>query len=227
ILKKQTIVFGISPDSIPMSYVTMNDKTEGLSVDIGNELAKRLAVSAEFVFVEQEDALEALANEEIDCYLNLVSSDIKLASQMQTVDSGIDHRSAVVVTADSPIKRLVDLKGKTVCVVSGSDAAADFAAASVMYSSCGAVNLLASLDGIVLELGVGTSHAAVVDEEMFRYITRDVSDKYRFLSESVTSGDYVLAMRLRDTALSERIAMLYGDMQSDGTVDSIKAKWFG
>ena len=76
ILKKQTIVFGISPDSIPMSYVTMNDKTEGLSVDIGNELAKRLAVSAEFVFVEQEDALEALANEEIDCYLNLVSSDI-------------------------------------------------------------------------------------------------------------------------------------------------------
>lgn len=234
ILQNDRIVFGIQPDFAPFVQVKYNaesrsgelgqEAVSGISADIGAEIADALNVEAVYILVEPQEALSALNEGRIDCYLCLACPDIKTAAQMQTVDTGLDYRCVVVSSGTVAIDSLLDLKGKTVAVVSGSDAEAQFENAEVMYSECAAVVRCSDLNSLITELS--SADAGVVEEMLFLYETRG-AQAYNILNNPVAESDYLLCMRLRDEALANRLSEIYSKLESDGIIKEIKEKWLG
>ncbi len=242
VLKKKEIVFGIAPDFAPMSEEVPTSAAvggstgeaddgqptaDGLSVDIANELAKRLNITPVYRFVKQSDAETALNEGEIDCYVNLAAPDIKTAARLGIIDTRMDYSQIVVTMAESGIDRLIDLDDRTVGCVSGSDARRALDQATVMKSNFGNLEDFDSEDKLIEALKGGYIDAAVIGEPQYRSNTRGGREFYTVIPDSIASGDLVLAFRLRDTTLRERIELLYEDMLSDGTLDNMRFERLG
>lgn len=225
ILTEHRIVFGVQADNLPLSMETENG-AEGISADIAGELAGRLNVEAEFVFVEPENVQQALDDGTIDVYVNLPSPGQKETASMLTVDSGMAYRQIVVVS-DSDIGRLYDLMDCTVCVIAGSDAETALNDAEVLKGDLAGVIKCSSCDEQFSLLDIGRVDAMLIDEPLYRYVTKDADVGYNVLDEVLSGTGLIFAMRLHDNQLAARIESLYADMVSDGTVGRIREEWLG
>lgn len=226
VLKEERIVFGIAPDSLPMS-AEAEEGPIGLSVEIGNEIAARLDVEAEYIFIAPENALQYINDGIIDCYINLSAPDIRTLAQIEWVDSMMDYRQVAVVASWSRVDQLIDLEGERVCVISDTDAAAAFSDASMLKSSVGEVVACADYNEIMFELTGSTCAAAIVDEPQFLYAAGDSRSKFVVVDQPVASGDYVFAFGYREEEIAERIGSIFSDMNADGTLSAIKSEWLG
>ncbi len=226
ILSEDRMVFGVQPDNSPLSF-TAGDQPDGLSVELAKELAKRLNVDAEFVFVSTGDAGKALENGTIDVYVNLPSPGQKETAAMLTVDTGMDYRHIMVVSAKSKVSRLYDLKGGKLSVISGSDAAGALDAAEVFKSDLGQIVWCANPWEQMASLDSGKADAMLIHEPMYLYMAKDFGDNYKALDEVLASTGLICAMRRQDTQLSARVRTLLEDMTDDGTMKELRTRWLG
>ena len=226
ILAEDEIVFGIEPDNLPMSY-DQQGEPGGYSVDIANELAKRLNVDAVFKFVSPSDAQQALDDGLIDIYINLPSPGQKESASMLTADGGMNCRQIIVVPSDSDVSRLYDLRDSTLCVISGSDAADSLDEAPVFKGDLAGIIWCRLPSEQFDALASGDAQGMLINEPMYLYIMDGVNSNYRVLDELLGQTRYVMAMRLHDNRLAERIGSLLEDMRSDGTFGRIRSEWFG
>ena len=197
----------------------------GLSIDLGNELTSMLNVKPVFVPVEQSRAVEALENDEIDCYLCLAAVDIKTASTMKTIDTGIDYRHIFVVPESSDIAKLSHLSGKKLGCVSNSDTAAELKKATLLCSEVSQIIYYSDAAAMLGAVETGDLDAAVINEPLFNYRSREGSDGLKSIGEVLAESDLVIAMNLRDDTLSERVELLFGLLTEDGSMDKLREKW--
>jgi len=225
ILRKEKIVFGIAPDSLPVSGESDEDGPVGISVEIGNQIAARLGVEAEYIFISQENAVQYINDGIIDCYLNLAEPDLRTATQIRMVDSLFDWRQVAVVPQWSRAKQLVNLTGGRVCVVSQSDASAALDEAEMFRSSLTGVVYTDDYMQIMRELTGSTCDAAIVDELEFLNSAGTAKEKFAIIDEPIASRNYVLAFAYEDQHLAERVQSIYDDMNADGTIQNIRNQW--
>jgi len=226
ILAEDRMVFGIQPENSPLSFKT-GGEPNGMSVDIGNELAARLNVEAEFVFVSTSDVQSALDSGLIDVYVNLPSPGQKETATMLTVETGIDYRHIMVVPANSKISRLYDLKGDRLSVISSSDSAGALDEAVVFKGDLGQILWCSNPWDQMSSLDSGKADAMLIHEPMYLYMAKDFGEKYKALDEVLSSTGLVLALRQQDGQLASRVKTLLSDMHSDGTFEQIRSKWLG
>lgn len=227
VINNGEIKIGVDGTSKPMSFYGDSGRIEGLSVDIGNELAKRLGVKAVFVQVPEDECIDALNSEKIDIYINLTSSGREITSQVLKTKTGLENRQVFVVKSSSSITRLFDLKGKYVGVVSDTDAAEALTAASQLRASLKKVVSTSDMEQLIELFDTDNLHAIAVDEALFCNYVIDTIDNYRILSDPLSSADYIMAVRKNDSTFHKRISELYEAMNADGSVASLKAKWMG
>lgn len=146
---------------------------------------------------------------------------------MLTVDGGMDYRQIMVVLSDSDVSRLYDLRGQTLCIISGSDAAASLDEAPVFKNDLGGIIWcdipLDQFDA----LDTGRAQGMLIDEPMYLYIMNGVNSDYKVLDELLSQTRFIMAMRLQDKRLGDRVESLLEDMHSDGTFRRISSEWFG
>ncbi len=224
IQKQGKIVFGVTPDYLPMSAET-EDGAMGMSIDIGNEIAARLDVEAEYIFISQENAAQYLNNKVIDCYINLAGPDIRTVAQLEIVDTGYDYKQVVAVPVWSTVTRLVDLTGERVCVISGTDADTAFREAPAFHSAMSEIAYVDTYLDVLYELTGSTCAAAIVDEPQLLYAIGDSREKFIIIDAPLATGDFVFAFRYRDSEISGRIQNIYGDMKADGSLERIRSEW--
>ena len=227
VINSGEIKIGVDGISKPMSFYGDSGSLEGLSVDIGKEIAKRLGVKAVFVQVPKEQCIEALNSGKIDIYINLAAPGREVTSQVLKLETGLESRQVFVVKSSSSINRLFDLKGKYVGVVSGTDAADALAAASQLHASLKKVVSTSDMEDLIELFDTDNLHAIAVDEALFRSHVIGSIDNYRILSDPLSSADYIFAVRNNDSTFHKRIGELYDAMNSDGSIASLKAKWMG
>ena len=226
ILADKQIVFGVEPDKLPLSFEAQGEP-QGLSVDMAKELAYRLDVEAQFLFVSASDAQQALDSGTIDLFINLPSPGQKETANLKTVDSGIDYRQILVVPNGSGVSRLYDLKGGTLCIISGSDASEALDKAEMFKSDLGGI-IWCEIAGEQFDaLNSGRADAMLVDEPVYLYIMNGVESDYTVLEDVISRTRLIIAMRRDDVHLAQRIKSLFDDMRSDGTIDRIRSGWIG
>ena len=208
----------------------------GISIDIARLLAAKLNVEPVFVPVEQSRAYEALENGEINVYVGLTALDIKSAATMNTIDTGIDYRQIFITGKDSEVKKISDIKGRKLGCVRGADTKAALDEAELISSEAEKIVYFRNTGLMLKAVSNGDVDAAAINEPLYIFRTRAVTDdesgetleprnRYTVLSYPLAESDMVIAMRLRDESLSERVKMLYADLEKEGTVAEIEAKW--
>jgi len=226
ILAEDRIIFGVEPDNLPMSFDSQGE-AGGYSAELGREMAARLNVEAEFVYVSPSDVQQALDEGLIDVYINLPSPGLMETASMLTVDCGTDYRQIMVVPSDSDVSRLYDLSGKTLCVISGSDAAASLDSAEVFKGDLAGIIWCETASEQFDALDSGKAQGMLIDEPMYQYIMNGVDSDYTVLRELLSQTPFIFAMRHQDHRLADRIESLLEDMRSDGTLEKIRTGWFG
>ena len=226
VLAEDRIVFGVERSNMPLSYERQGEPG-GLSADMAKELAARLNVEAEFVFVTPSDVQAALDEGRIDLFVNLPSPGQKETASMLTVDTGMDYRQILVVTSGSDVSRLFDLQGGTLCLISGSDAATSLDEAVVFKGDLKDILYFETADQQFGAIDSGRADAMLIDEPMYRYIMNGVDSHYVVLDEILSQTNLLIALRREDSRLADRIESLLEDMRADGTMERIRSGWIG
>ncbi|MCL2486941.1 MAG: transporter substrate-binding domain-containing protein [Oscillospiraceae bacterium] len=231
VLATKIIRFGVDADNAPISYLESNDESDsdggdfcGLAVDIGNELAARLGAAAEFSAVEPGGAVEAIEADQIDCYLFLPVENRKDLADFTHSPAGFKQRQVVVVSAGDWIERLVDLQKSTIVAIADTPAERALNVAEV-FRELTQIMLCEDYDEAMVFFEAGTARGFLVDELFFRSKNIGEMGKYRILEPPLGDKDYIFAYGLRQDAICERIASMFGLMEDDGTLDALTQKW--
>lgn len=226
ILEEKKITIGVNGDNLPLSYVN-GSNFEGFDIDIANEVAKRLDVTVEFVAVTPENAINALDNNEIDCYWCYDSPSRTIMSQALFADSLYRRTQSVLVKSDSDIIELVGLKNKIVGVEQGSRSEEALSEATVLSASFAECKKYENFDALSAALALGSVNAAVVDSIYAKYafISKN-QGTYKLLETALATNDCRMVFRKKDSSLKNKIYSILDNMQEDSTVLNISQKWF-
>ena len=164
-------VLGLDDSFPPMGFRDDDNNIVGFDIDVAKEVCSRLGVELVLQPISWDAKEQELSTGKVDCLWNGFSYSDERNEQMCLSDSYMDNRQVVVVTEDSSIQKLADLKDKTLAVQAGSTAVEALeGAADVKASLKGGAgvevkdNVLAMMD-----LGTGGSDAVLMDEVVARY----------------------------------------------------------
>lgn len=163
---KGKIVVGISPDFPPFESLTTDGKIEGFDPDVINELIKYLDedVEIEFAQIEFDNIVTAVQTGQVDIGLSgfTYDPDRDVIFTKPYVESG----QAILVTKDSGINSIEELKGKTVGgqtgttgyeaaeAIEGTKEVVSFVDCMVGFASVGS-----TIDAFVTDYGVVKNYA--------------------------------------------------------------------
>lgn len=194
----------------------------GIDAEISAYIAEKLGL---------EVKCEDMAFDSIIAAVNSGKADIGIAGmtvtedRLENVDFStpyIDAGQVVIVRFDSPIRTADDLAGKTIAVQSGTTgdtyATEEIENATVDRYSKGAEAVQAVLQN--------KADAVIIDNAPAQaYVAKD--DDLVTLDEPLTVEEYAIAVKKGNTALLEQINAIIAEMQENGKMDEITAKYLG
>ncbi len=227
VLDSGKFVLGLDDAFPPMGFRDDNNEIVGYDVDLAREVTKRMGVKLALQPIDWNAKEQELNTGKIDCIWNGFTVTEERSKAMAFTKPYLKNAQVLVVRADSPVKALADLKGKSVGLQAGSsaadalDGAAEFKASlkeSVEFKD----NLTAlmdleakGVDAVVMDLLVANDN-----------ISRS-GKAYRILGESLSPEDYGVGFRKNDLALRDEVQKQLEAMAKDGTLAAITVKWFG
>ena len=132
----------------------------------------------------------------------------------------------IIVTSKSDVKAKADLSGKVVGVQDGSSAVDAVNKEAELAKSMKEIKKFGDNVAALMDLSTGRLDAVVVDEVVGRYYTSKKPGEYKVLEENFGSEDYGVGLRKDDTELLAKLDNALDAMKTDGTAQTIYAKWF-
>lgn len=224
---KGELILGLDASFPPMGFKDDAGNIVGFDIDLAKEVCSRMGIELKLQPVDWDNKEMELKVKNIDCIWNGLSYSADREKQMTLSQSYMTNRQVVVVTADSKIATLADLKGKTVAVQSGSTASEAMDANKEVKDS---LKELVKIDDNVkamLDLKVKGSDAVVMDEVVAKYYSEKNAGQFKILDESMADEKYVIGFRKGDQALCDEIVKVLKEMKADGKLAEISTTWFG
>lgn len=221
------LVVGVKFDTPPYGYIPKGKSDpEGFDIDISNEIAKRLGVKTKFVQVTAKNRLPYLESGKIDL---IAASMFHTQKRDEAIDFSITYfedQDKLLVPANSSIKSVADLKGKTVSLTQGSTQEVDVKKAApgvktLTYQTWpdtlqamlrGDADAVVSSTGILVGLEQ-TANAA--------------GEHVKVVGQGFAPSPVGLGMRQNDSEFRDAVNFALMDMAKDGTYDKIFKKWWG
>lgn len=225
--QKGKLVLGLDASFPPMGFKNDNQEIIGFDIDLANEVCKRMGIELKTIPISWDAKEQELKTKNIDCIWNGMSYNNDRDATMTLSSPYMKNRQLAVVLADSSIKSLIDLKGKTVVIQSGSTASDAMDANEEFTNS---LKQLIKVDDNVqalMDLKVSGSDAVVMDEVVARYYTEKEPDTFRILDDTLSEEEYVIGFRKGDEALKNEVEKQLKEMAADGTLKKISTTWFG
>ncbi|MFD0702122.1 amino acid ABC transporter substrate-binding protein [Slackia equolifaciens] len=234
-----TLRVGVRDDIMNFSY--LNDQTGkhyGLEVDIANEMAKRLGYAdVEFVSVTPDSRKDMLLNGGVDCLVACYSIADSRLENFDFSPAYYTDRAIVMVENSSLITDVEQLEGKTVGIMSGSNAGPVFATKMYELGVIGPdvventdeytqyqgilVKKIATYEELSKALETGEVDAAAMDNSIAStYMNEDRS----ILDVNLGDQEYGVATQ-KDSELSGNVANAIQEMLDDGTIAAYIDKW--
>ena len=141
-------------------------------------------------------------------------------------DAYIDNKQVVLVKADSNIKSIKDLAGKTVEVQKDSSAEAALKGDNkTIADAFKALTSVADYNTAIMDLDSGACDAVAMDEGVAKYQVDKNNGKYIILNDVISSEQYGIGFKLGNTALRDQVQLTLLEMAADGTIAKIAAKY--
>ena len=225
ILDKGELVLGLDAGFPPMGFTDENGEIVGFDIDVAREVCKRLGVTLVTMPIDWDEKEDDLNCGKIDCIWNGMSVTPARAESMNLSEPYMKNEMILVVLAESDIKSVRDLTGKTVGAQSGSTAN-DVLKEASFYPDI-TPKLYEENQSLFDDLEQKKVDAALVDSVAAYYFIFSKDDSYFVLPDSLGEEDYAIGFRKGDQTLRDEVQKILGEMKADGSLGEISKKWFG
>ena len=209
----------------PMGFKE-NGEITGFDIDIAKEVAERLGVEAEFVYIDWDAKVLELNGKNIDMIWNGLTITADREKEILFSKPYFDNRIVIISLNGSGIDQIADLSEMKVGVELQSSGQAAVEGNDV-FASIDELVKYTTITEAILDLKAGGIDAIVADEIFARYAVSKVADQYQVASEVFNSENYGIGFRLEDVALRDKVDAIIDEMAADGTAAEISMKWFG
>lgn len=217
---KGVLTIAVDPSIPPFGSFDSASQPIGLDVDLGREIAQRLGVSARFTVLNFDGIYDALVLGHTDIVIAALRVDPLRLDIARYSDPYFDA-GQVIVSSDG-YQTGDDLSGRRVGVEFASEAdlslRQDAAITIERYFTAGE-----ALDALQSD----EIDAAVVDHVSAElYLSAHPASGLSLSAQTLVPDPYVIAVRQPAWRLHRAIQQALDDMQADGTLDALIARWF-
>ncbi len=207
----------------PFTYHDTSGKLVGFDVEIGEEIAKRLGVKAEFVEGKWDGLIAGLDVKRYDAVINQVGITDERKAKFDFSDPYIASRAALIVREDNAdIKGFADLSGKK---------AAQSLTSNYGKIAGGAGAQLVGTDGFDQSIALvvqGRADATINDSLSFLDFKKKQPNAPVKIAATEDDASYSgVIVRKGDPELVAAINQALKDIKADGSYQKIATKYFG
>ena len=214
---KQQLIVGFDAEFPPFGYLAADGTYDGFDLAMAEELCERLGWEFKAVPIDWNSKDTELKGGNINCIWNGFTYTGR-ENEYTWSDPYVDNSIVVVVKADSGIKTLADLAGKTVMAQTASSAVDGIDGNEAFKNSLKEVVQLADYNTGFLELKQGTVDAVAADIGVAAYQVAQNGSDYVILEEAVSTEQYAVGFLLGNTELRDAVNAELKKMAADGTM---------
>ena len=221
-----TLTVGFDASFPPYGYEE-NGEYVGFDLDLAKEVCKRNGWEFKAQPIDWDAKDMELNSETINCIWNGFTVTGR-EKEYTWSDAYVDNSQVVVVKADSGIKTLKDLAGKTLVVQTDSSAESAINGEDLadLKASLKQVDAVKEYNTAFLNLDAGSADAIAMDIGVAEYQmeNRD-GGSYIILEEQLATEQYAVGFKLGNTELRDKVQATLDEMMKDGTFAKIAETW--
>ena len=217
---KQKLIVGFDAEFPPYGFLATDGSYDGFDLAMAEEVCKRLDWEFEAVAIDWNSKDTELKSGNINCIWNGFTYNGR-ENDYTWSDPYVDNSIVIVVKADSGIKTLADLAGKTVMAQAASSAVDAINGNEAFKSTLKEVVELPDYNNGFMELKQGTVDAVAADIGVAAYQMANNSGDYVMLDEAISSEQYAVGFLLGNTELRDAVNGELKKMAADGTMMKI------
>ena len=215
----KTLVMSTNAEFAPYEYHDGNDIV-GIDVDIANAICEDMGASLEITDVAFDSIIPEVQSGKADFAAAGMTVTEDRQTQVDFSDTYAIGVQSVIVTEDSDIASLDDLKGKQIGVQQGTTgdlySTDDFGEESVQRFSKGA--------DAVQALSTGKIDAVIIDNKPAQVFV-DENEGLKLLETPYAEEEYAIAVKKGNTELLDAINASIANLKESGKLDEIVEKY--
>jgi len=222
LIENGKLTIGCSPEYKPMEYLENGEYT-GFTVDLMNEVCKRLGLEANWLAPQNFDSLvtQVAAGTNMDVAASSITITPEREETVLFSDPYYDSNLAIVVAADTTLTSKDDLTGITVSAQQGSTGEEWV---KENCKDCEYVPFVETPDALAA-LTSNTVQAVVYDYPVASTHVSENPDLYKILDAIATGEQYGIIINKNNPGLQTAINGALAEMKADGTLDALVSKW--
>lgn len=222
--QKGKITIGVKFDVPQFGFLNpATSKPEGFDVDLGNLIAEKLGVDAEFVEAISANRIPFLNEDKVDLIISTMTINEERKTQIDfSIVYYVAHQR-LLVAKDSPIKSIEDVESQkaTVCSAKGSTSEKNIRAA-------------APNSNVVLQDGYAqcfqllqNNQAAAVstDDVILVGLLKNDPDNFAIVGEAFSTEPYGIGIKKGRAGFKEFVDGVIKEAKEDGTWEEFYEKW--
>ena len=209
-------------------FVDENGEYVGFDIDLAKEVTSRLGVELVLQPIAWDSKELELSGKNIDCIWSGLTMTPERIEQMTFSIPYLANEQILVVRSDSGIASEADLSGKVLGTQAGSSSVDVLNANPDLMAAIGEPQLYDDFVTALMDLKLGGIDVLLIDSVVGNYYIAQQDDPTQFtvLPEVLEAEEYGIAFRKGEQTLADAVSQQLIDMFKDGTLDTIRAKWF-
>jgi len=227
---KDIVRIGVEGAYPPFSKTTKDGTLEGFDIDIAKALCKKMEVECKLIKQDWDGIIPALLARKYDAIIASMSMTDERKKKVAFSNRYYQSPARFIHKKDSKIEISKDgLKGKSVAVQRGT-VSDKFITGE--FGEGVDIKRYGTQEEAYLDLNAGRVELVFADAfVLLEYINSDKGKDYEFIGDSYSDPKYFgegigIALRKKDTELTEKFNKAIAGIREDGTYDEIRKKYF-
>jgi len=223
--EQEKIVVATAPDNAPFAYKE-NGKLTGFDTELIKALAKKEDIDVQWKEMKFNGMIPALQSQQVDAAVAAMTINDERKKVVNFAGPYFDSGLVLVTKTDSSIKKLEDLKGKTIVAKQGSSG---LAKAQELANKYGAkVKILEDEATLYMDVQKGGSDALINDHPFVAAkIKSGTASGLHIVGEKLTGEQYGIAITKDNEELLKEFNKDLKEMKENGEYQKLYEKYFG
>lgn len=223
---KKELVIGVDDQFAPMGFRDDKNELVGFDIDYAKAVAKEMGYTAKFQPIDWSTKEAELQSGRIDLIWNGYTITDERKQKVLFSKPYLENAQVIVTKADSPIKKLADLKGKNIGLQAQSSASEALNSNPIKKD---VKNVSEYKDNVLAlnDLKSGRTDAVIIDEVVIDYYMKKEKGTYTLLQESLAPEQYGIGVKKGNEELLNKLQKALDTMNTNGEAEKISKKWFG
>ena len=225
IIQRDKIIVGVKFDTKPFGYINEKQELVGYDIDLAKYIAKSILGSenkVEFRQVTPSNRILAINSGEVDMVIATMTITPQRKAIINFSQPYYIAGQAILVPKNSTINSISDLNGKKVIIIFGSTSEKNL---RLMAPNASIIGFKTYTSGYSA-LKQGRADAITSDDSILLGFAM-ADESVKLLPKRYTKEPYGIGFKndLNSLKLEERVNAILNDMQNNGELKKLKAKW--